>query len=160
MDIIKRLSEELNIAENRLNATVELLDAGNTVPFVARYRKEVTGGLDDTVLRNLLDRLTYLRNLEKRKEEVKALIAELNARVEALIGEVVKIAEKINDLFVSIKELADAVMEGTSEAIVNAFNKLRALLGEFAELFYAVKDALSTLPNIVDEINTILEIAK
>ena len=75
MDIIKRLSEELNIPENRLNATVELLDAGNTVPFVARYRKEVTGGLDDTVLRNLLDRLTYLRNLEKRKEEVKALIA-------------------------------------------------------------------------------------
>ena len=75
MDINERLSQELNIPRSRLDATIELLDAGNTVPFVARYRKEVTGGLDDTVLRNLLDRLTYLRNLEKRKEEVKALIA-------------------------------------------------------------------------------------
>ena len=75
MDINERLSQELNIPKSRLDATIELLDAGNTVPFVARYRKEVTGGLDDTVLRNLLDRLTYLRNLEKRKEEVKALIA-------------------------------------------------------------------------------------
>lgn len=74
MDINEKLSEELNIPINKLTATVELLDAGNTVPFVARYRKEVTGGLDDTVLRKLLERLTYLRNLEKRKDEVKALI--------------------------------------------------------------------------------------
>ncbi len=74
MDINTKLHEELNIPLDKLNATIELLDAGNTVPFVARYRKEVTGGLDDTVLRNLLDRLTYLRNLEKRKDEVKSLI--------------------------------------------------------------------------------------
>jgi len=74
MDINQRLAEELNIPRQKLDATVELLDAGNTVPFVARYRKEVTGGLDDTVLRALMDRLTYLRNLEKRKEEVLALI--------------------------------------------------------------------------------------
>ncbi len=74
MDINKKLSEELGIKEDKLAATVELLDAGNTVPFVARYRKEVTGGLDDQVLRTLLDRLTYLRNLEKRKEEVRGLI--------------------------------------------------------------------------------------
>ena len=74
MDINARLSEELKIPRDRLDATIKLLDDGNTVPFVARYRKEVTGGLDDTVLRNLLDRLTYLRNLEKRKEEVRALI--------------------------------------------------------------------------------------
>ena len=74
MDIIERLSEELKIPRDRLEATVKLLDEGNTVPFVARYRKEVTGGLDDTVLRTLTDRLTYLRGLEKRKDEVKALI--------------------------------------------------------------------------------------
>ena len=74
MDINARLSEELQIPRTRLDATIELLDAGNTVPFVARYRKEVTGGLDDTVLRKLVDRLTSLRNLEKRKEEIKALI--------------------------------------------------------------------------------------
>ncbi len=75
MDILKKLSEELSVPLPKLEATVALLDDGNTVPFVARYRKEVTGGLDDTVLRNLMERLTYLRNLEKRKEEVKGLIA-------------------------------------------------------------------------------------
>lgn len=74
MNILKKLSDEMSISLARLEKTVELLDEGNTVPFVARYRKEVTGGLDDTVLRELVDRLTYLRNLETRKEEVKNLI--------------------------------------------------------------------------------------
>ncbi len=74
MDILKKLSDEMSIPLSRLEKTVALLDEGNTVPFVARYRKEVTGGLDDTVLRELLDRLTYLRNLEARKEEVRHLI--------------------------------------------------------------------------------------
>ena len=57
MDIIRTLSEELNIRQNQFESTVKLLDEGNTVPFIARYRKEVTGGLDDTVLRELCDRL-------------------------------------------------------------------------------------------------------
>ena len=74
MDILQRISEEMGIALSKLEKTVELLDEGNTVPFIARYRKEVTGGLDDTVLRDLTDRLGYLRNLEARKEEVKNLI--------------------------------------------------------------------------------------
>ena len=71
MDITKVISEELNIRENQVIKTIELIDEGNTIPFIARYRKEVTGGLSDELLRNLNDRLTYLRNLEKRKEEVK-----------------------------------------------------------------------------------------
>ena len=74
MDILKKISEEMNIPLAKLEKTVELLDEGNTVPFIARYRKEVTGGLDDTVLRDLTDRLNYLRNLEARKEEIKNLI--------------------------------------------------------------------------------------
>lgn len=74
MDIIRTLSEELNIRQNQVESTVKLLDEGNTVPFIARYRKEVTGGLDDTVLRELCDRLNYLRKLEEKKEEVKRLI--------------------------------------------------------------------------------------
>ncbi len=74
MDILERLCGELNIPRARLEAAVRLLDDGNTVPFIARYRKEVTGGLDDAVLRTLADRLAALRSLEKRKEEVKALI--------------------------------------------------------------------------------------
>lgn len=74
MDILKTLSEELNIKESQVSSAVALLDDGNTVPFIARYRKEATGGLDDEVLRKLTERLTYLRNLEARKEEVRSLI--------------------------------------------------------------------------------------
>lgn len=74
MDIIKILSEELSIKENQAQSAVKLLDDGNTVPFIARYRKEVTGGLDDEILRTLTERLTYLRNLDARREEVKNLI--------------------------------------------------------------------------------------
>jgi len=75
--IIKRLSQELNIREKQVAATIALLDEGNTVPFIARYRKEVTGGLSDEQLRTLSERLGYLRNLEDRKSEVKRLLEEM-----------------------------------------------------------------------------------
>ena len=68
--IIKTIAEELKIRENQVENTIKLIDEGNTIPFIARYRKEVTGGLSDETLRELGDRLNYLRNLEKRKEEV------------------------------------------------------------------------------------------
>lgn len=68
--IIKTIAEELKIRENQVENTIKLIDEGNTIPFIARYRKEVTGGLSDETLRELGDRLAYLRNLEKRKEEV------------------------------------------------------------------------------------------
>ena len=74
MDIIKILAEEFKLKEEQVEKTVELIDGGDTIPFIARYRKEVTGSLDDAVLRDLNDRLEYLRNIEKRKEEVKNLI--------------------------------------------------------------------------------------
>lgn len=73
-DILSRLSKELSIKLTQVESTVKLIDEGNTIPFIARYRKEVTGGLDDQVLRDLFDRLTYLRNLENRREEVRRLI--------------------------------------------------------------------------------------
>lgn len=73
-DILSRLSKELSIKLTQVESTVKLIDEGNTIPFIARYRKEVTGGLDDQVLRALFDRLTYLRNLENRREEVRRLI--------------------------------------------------------------------------------------
>ncbi len=76
MDILSKLSEELKLPQKQVDAAVKLIDEGNTIPFIARYRKEVTGSLDDTVLRALNDRLTYLRNLDKRREEVRASIAE------------------------------------------------------------------------------------
>ncbi|MBQ8893065.1 MAG: RNA-binding transcriptional accessory protein [Clostridia bacterium] len=74
MEINQILANELNIKESQVAAAVALMDDGNTIPFIARYRKEATGGLDDQVLRSLSERLAYLRNLAKRKEEVAAAI--------------------------------------------------------------------------------------
>ena len=76
MDIIKKLAEELHIAPSQAEAAVKLIDEGNTIPFIARYRKEATGSLNDEVLRSLDERLKYLRSLEERKEQVIASIAE------------------------------------------------------------------------------------
>lgn len=76
MDIIKILQEELSISRNQVEETIRLIDEGNTIPFIARYRKEVTGSLNDEVLRNLDERLRYLRNLEERKEQVLSSIRE------------------------------------------------------------------------------------
>jgi len=75
--IASRLSKELNIRESQIEAAVKLLDEGNTVPFIARYRKEATGGLTDEQLRNLSERLSYLRSLEERKAEAARLLEEM-----------------------------------------------------------------------------------
>ena len=74
--IIQIIAEELNIKQSQVQNTINLIDEGNTIPFIARYRKEVTGGLSDEILRTFGERLTYLRNLEKRKEEVENSINE------------------------------------------------------------------------------------
>ena len=76
MDILKTLAEEFNLRQEQINNTVELIDDDKTIPFIARYRKEMTGSLDDQILREIYDRLTYLRNLEKRKEEIRSSITE------------------------------------------------------------------------------------
>ena len=76
MDIIQKLTEEFKLKNEQVEKTVALIDEGNTIPFIARYRKEVTGSLDDTVLRDLNDRLAYLRSLDKRREEVRSSITE------------------------------------------------------------------------------------
>lgn len=76
MTIIELLSQELNLSPERVEKTVELLDEGNTIPFIARYRKEVTGGMDDITIRNLDDRLHYLRKMDERRAEITKLIDE------------------------------------------------------------------------------------
>lgn len=86
MDIILTLAKELGLKEEQVTKTVALIDEGNTIPFIARYRKEVTGSLDDTVLRDLEEKLNYLRNIEKRKEEVKNLIDSQGKLTEELIA--------------------------------------------------------------------------
>ena len=70
MDIVKVLANELNIKTSQVEATIKLIDEGCTIPFIARYRKEVTGSLNDEILRKFDERLTYLRNLEEKKEQV------------------------------------------------------------------------------------------
>ena len=83
--IEERIAEELGIKLSQVKNVIELLDGGNTVPFISRYRKEATGGLSDEILRKLAERLTYLRNLEERKTDVKRLIEEQGKLTEELI---------------------------------------------------------------------------
>lgn len=84
MDIISRLAKEFSLDKERVNATVALIDDGNTIPFIARYRKEVTGSLDDQVLRELSERLAYLRNLEEQREKVRESITEQGAMTDEI----------------------------------------------------------------------------
>ncbi len=84
MDIILKLKEELNVEKWQVEAAVKLIDEGNTIPFISRYRKEATGSLNDEVLRNLFERLTYLRNLEEKKEQVIGSIEEQGKLTEEL----------------------------------------------------------------------------
>ena len=88
MDIIAKIAEELNIRKNQAEAAVKLIDEGNTIPFIARYRKEATGALNDEVLRNLFDRLNYLRNLEEKKESVLSSIEEQGKLTEELKAQI------------------------------------------------------------------------
>lgn len=84
MDIIKKIAEELQIRPDQVQAVVNLIDEGNTIPFIARYRKEAHGALNDEILRNLDERLTYLRNLEEKKSSVLASMEELGVLTDDL----------------------------------------------------------------------------
>ena len=88
MEIIAVLAEELGIKKQQAEAAVKLIDEGNTIPFIARYRKEATGALNDEVLRNLYDRLNYLRNLEEKKEQVINSIEEQGKLTEDLKAQI------------------------------------------------------------------------
>lgn len=105
MDIIQILQEELQIKRTQVENTIELIEAGNTIPFIARYRKEVTGGLNDEVLRKFHERYTYLQNLEARKEQVIRLIDEQGKLTEELKNQIVKAATatEVEDLYLPYK---------------------------------------------------------
>ena len=101
MNIVKMLSDEFALNNERLIKTMELFDNGDTIPFIARYRKEVTGSLDDQVLRELYDRLTYLRSLEKRKEEVQMSIEEQGKLTDEITAalEAAKTLTEVEDIY-------------------------------------------------------------
>lgn len=106
MDILKKLAEEFKIRESQVEATVGLIDEGNTIPFIARYRKEVTGALSDEVLRELGQRLEYLRNLQTRKEEVVRLIMEQEKLTPELEDEInaAETLQRVEDLYKPYKK--------------------------------------------------------
>ena len=106
MDIAKVIAKELGIRVNQVEATIKLIDEGSTIPFIARYRKEVTGSLNDEILRDLYERLNYLRNLEERKEAVLSSIAEqekLTPELEAQIREAMTLVA-VEDLYRPYKQ--------------------------------------------------------
>ncbi len=101
MDIIANIAAEFSLRPQQVEATVKLIDDGNTIPFISRYRKEVTGSLDDQILRELNDRLSYLRNLEKRKAEVSSSITEqekMTDEIQSAIDNAVTLAE-VEDIY-------------------------------------------------------------
>ena len=104
--IIKTIAEELNIKPQQVENTIKLIDEGNTIPFIARYRKEVTGGLSDETLRDLGERLNYLRNLEQRKEEVIKSIDEQGKLTDEILQAVAtaKTLAEVEDIYRPYKQ--------------------------------------------------------
>lgn len=106
MNIIETLAGEFKLKVSQVEHTIALIDEGNTIPFIARYRKEATGGLSDVILRDLDERLTYLRNLEERKEEVIRLIEEQGKMTEDLREKIMEaqVLQRVEDLYKPYKQ--------------------------------------------------------
>lgn len=106
MSIIERLAAEFSLKLQQVENTVALIDEGNTIPFIARYRKEATGGLSDVILRDLEERLTYLRNLDERKEEVIRLIEEQGKLTDELKEKIIEaqVLQRVEDLYKPYKQ--------------------------------------------------------
>ena len=104
--IIKTIAEELQIKNSQVEATIKLIDEGNTIPFIARYRKEVTGGLSDETLRDLGERLNYLKNLEQRKQEVVKSIDEQGKLTDEILQAVAiaKTLAEVEDIYRPYKQ--------------------------------------------------------
>ncbi|MDE6103048.1 MAG: RNA-binding transcriptional accessory protein, partial [Oscillospiraceae bacterium] len=101
MDINKKLAEEFKLKQEQVDNTIALIDDGKTIPFIARYRKELTGSLDDQLLRELNDRLSYLRNLENRKNEVSSSIEDqgkLTEEISAALEKAITLVE-VEDIY-------------------------------------------------------------
>ena len=167
MDIKKRISEELNLKENQVEAAIKLIDEGNTIPFIARYRKEVTGNLTDVELRNLFDRLTYLRGLDERINTVLKTIEDQGKLTDELKTQIenVKTLSELEDLYrpykpkkktrgiiakeKGLEPLADFIInEDTSK---NIYEYAKTFINEEKKVLSA-EDALNGAKDIVAEI--------
>lgn len=166
MNILQKLSEELDIKYDNVVKTVELLDEGNTIPFIARYRKEITGNLTDETLRQLNDRLTYLRNLQERKDDITRLIDEQGKLTEDLKKQIdeATILTELEDIYLPFKPkkrtrgsiavelglqpVADMIMEKT-----HSLAEIEKKASEFVngEEIKTVDDAVSKSLDIIAE---------
>ena len=170
MDLIAQLAQELNLKVADVEAAVKLIDEGNTVPFIARYRKEATGGMDDVALRTLNERLSYLRNLEQRKEDVIVLInaqGKLTPELEKQIREAEQL-QRVEDLYkpyrkkrmtraqkareAGLEPLANMIiMQANPKGGVSAIDAATAYINEEAG-FDTAEKALAGASDIVAEI--------
>jgi len=139
--ITSMLVKELGVKKGQVENAIKLIDEGNTIPFIARYRKEMTGGLSDEILRQLYERLTYLRNLEERKQEVIRIIGEqgkLTAELEKAINKA-DILQKVEDLYRPYKQKkstrAEKARERGLEPLAQAIIEGRSSILEFAASF-------------------------
>jgi len=165
--IIKQLANELSLKTSQVEATIALIDEGNTIPFIARYRKEVTGGISDEVLRNFDDRLKYLRNLQARKEEVIRIIEEQGKLTPELRADIEKatVLQTVEDLYRPFKQkkstrASKAIERGLEPLadIIWAQNLMEGSLEALAETYinpekevHTVSDALAGAMDIVAE---------
>ena len=140
MNIIERLAAEFKLKASQVEKTVQLIDEGNTIPFIARYRKEATGGLSDDILRELDTRLAYLRGLEERKEEVIRLIDEQGKLTDELKEEILKaeVLQRVEDLYKPFKQKkatrASKAKEKGLEPLAMIFWKQEKETGSIEEL--------------------------
>lgn len=166
-DIIGQLTKEFNLKLFQVQNTVKLIDEGNTIPFIARYRKEVTGELNDQVLRELYERLVYLRNLEARREEVKRLINEQGKLTDELANAIAKAntVQEIDDIYRPFRPKrrtrATVAKEKGLEPLAEIIFEQKAMSGSIEELakpfinpekeVNTIEDALSGAMDIVAE---------
>ena len=157
MDILQIISDELNVKYQQVENAVKLIDEENTIPFIARYRKEVTGGLTDEDLRTLYDRLNYLRNLETRKEEVKKSIEEQGKLTDEIIASLqnAKILAEVEDIYRPYKQkkrtratiAKEKGLEPLSEAIINQDNKIS--IEEIAKKYINPEKGVETIEEAI-----------
>ena len=106
MNINEILKQEFNLKDEQINNTIKLIDEGNTIPFIARYRKEMTGEMSDVILRQFNDRLTYLRNLQSRKEDVQRIIEEQGKLTDEIVKNLAKAntLQEVEDIYAPFKQ--------------------------------------------------------
>jgi len=158
MNITETLAKEFNLKITQVENTIALIDDGNTIPFIARYRKEVTGGMEDTVLRDLADRLTYLNNLEERKVEVIRLIEEQGKLTDELKAEIEKaeILQRVEDLYKPFKQKkatrASKAREKGLEPLADIFFAQELTQGNIEEIAEPFVDAEKGVENVEEAI--------